>query len=146
MKPPWPGDKLARRARSGRIGSSALSAVVALLVVAHLGGLVTLSGCRGAARTTSFDNVQVSRYRWHLDEKGLKVRVVGEVRNTGSVVVAAVAVRAVLRNARGAVRGENTIVLDDIQPGEARVFAQDVMWHGGAVRVRLEVRSPAAAS
>ncbi len=119
--------------------------VVLIVVLTTAGICAELLGCAAAHKTRSIEDVEVRKHRWYVDDSRAKVLVVGEVTNTGKATVVAVEVRAILRDHRGSARGENGVVLEDLQPGEVRVFDLEVTRHGGTATVTLELKQPEAA-
>ncbi len=109
------------------------------------GACTLLPGCRGPQKTQSIDAVKVRRYREYADEGRTTVRVVADVENTGEAVVEAVEVHVTLRDSRGTATGMNMILLEDLQPGEIRVFDLGVTRHGATAAVTLELVQPTEA-
>jgi hypothetical protein len=70
------------------------------------------------------------------------VRIYGRLDNTGSGYFRRVEIQAVLRSRGRDKRGENTVLLENIQPRESRVFSVTVTAHGAVADVELEVTTP----
>ncbi len=118
--------------------------VMALLLAAG-GACALLPGCGGPQKTASIGTLKVRRYREYVEEGRTTVRVVGEVENTGEAVVEAVEVHVTLRDAHGSATGMNMTLLEDLQPGEIRVFDLGVTRHGATAAVTLELAQPTEA-
>ncbi len=113
--------------------------VAAILLL--LAALSLVAGCRQAPETAT--DLEITRQMWNVDEKAGVVRVVGELANRGQTPVSAVEVKATLRGASGAARGENiSEVLRDLRAGEKRQFALNIRNHGGVSRVELTPQIP----
>ena len=116
-------------------GRRLLGAAAAAALLCGLG-----LGCRRAPEPTP--DLEITRYRYNLDEKADVVRVVGEIVNRGATRVPQVEVRATLISLQGTPRGDNSVTIAELAPGEARTFAVDVTSHGGVSQVELTWQLP----
>ncbi len=113
-----------RRARGGRAGP-------ALLLLAAV-ALLPAAGCgrRSPPRKQDLSALQITRYRYNIDEEHKIARVVGEIANSGPTAVKEVAVTVTLRGRNGDSRGRNTILVTDIPARGVKVFSATVTTHG----------------
>ena len=118
------------------------AAILLLLGLWGLSAVLLLSGCRGGAGKANLNDLFISSYRYNMDEDRGVVRVYGRLDNTGQGRFREAEVHAVLRSASGDKRGENSVVLQSIRPGEKRNFTLTVTSHDRAKEVVLEVRKP----
>jgi len=84
----------------------------------------------------------ISNERFNIDEDRGLVRVFARLQNAGPGRFRRVEAHATLRSASGAKRGENSAILENLQPGEKRDFALTITSHGRVADVDLEVRIP----
>ena len=103
-----------------------------------------LGGCGDEANQGSIDDLFIRRYRVNIDEAHDVVQVVGEVENRGSARVAMVEVHATPRSASGSKRGWNKAVLENLGPGERRLFSLNVTTRGRTSSVELKLAAPPA--
>lgn len=114
-----------------------------LLPIVLLGALVCLlGGCPRGGAKGNFDDLFVSKHRHVIDEKTENVSIYGELTNTGAGRFKQVEVRGVLRSPGGDTRGENSVILENIQPREKRLFALSVHSHGRVADVDIMIRKP----
>lgn len=123
---------------------SGRGSLVSLLLLSLLGlsSLVPLVGCRAGAGKGDLKDLFISNRRYTIDETRGLVRVYGRLENTGRGRFGQVEVHAVLRSATGDKRGENSVILQNIQPQEKRTFSLTVTSHARAKDVFLEIRKP----
>lgn len=118
--------------------------IMLMLTVAMVAVTLLSGGCGGRGREGKIEDLFVSNERHVVDEEGGTVRVYGEVQNGGQGRVRQAAVYVILRSAGGETRGENNLILENIQPQEKRLFSLDVHSHGRVADVDVEVRKPEA--
>ena len=105
-------------------------------------GLLVLPGCLQRAPAGQISDLLISNRRFNIDNDRGLVRVVGRLQNTGPGKFRAVEVHAQLVSASGDRRGENSVLLERIKPGETRDFALTVTSHARVADVLLDVREP----
>jgi hypothetical protein len=100
-------------------------------------------GCRSpGARYGSPDQLRETRLRFTSDEDGESCYIVAEVENAGELPVKAARVAAILRSSRGKELGINYYPLENVAPGEKRVFSMKVTAHGRFSHVELAFHGP----
>lgn len=104
--------------------------------------LAGLPGCLGGGHKASLDDLFISERRFNIDESRGLVRVYGRLENTGDSRFRAVEVHATLLSAGNDKRGENSVLLEKIQPREKRNFSLLVTSHARTHDVLLEIRAP----
>ena len=106
----------------------------------------TAIGCGGCSRghAGKFEDLFISNQRYVIDADKGQVHIYGQLQNTGGGRFRQAEVHAVLRSAGGDKRGENSLILEHLQPQEKRLFAMTVTSHGRVARVDLSVRKPEA--
>lgn len=105
-------------------------------------GLIVLPGCLQRTPAGQLSDLLISNRRFNIDDDRGLVRVVGRIENTGAGRFRAVEVHALLVSAGGDRRGENSILLEHLRPGEKRDFALTVTSHARVSDVLLDVREP----
>ena len=106
-------------------------------------GGFALGGCRHkTVATATIDQLEVTRYRYVIDEKRGIGKVFAEVHNTGSTPVREAEARGYLRSRSGENRGESITTLKDIKPDERRPFSIDIVSHGKVQDAVIELQAP----
>ena len=106
-------------------------------------GAFMLGGCKGKqAATATIDQLEITRYRYVIDEKRGVGRVLAEVHNTGQAPVREVEARGYLRSRGGENRGESIVTLKDIKPDEKRAFSIEIVSHGKVQDAVIELQAP----
>lgn len=115
-----------------------------LLMLLALVAAVAL--CGGCLRRSGgkMSDLFISDQRYIIDETRERVRVYGRLDNTGHGHFHQVEIEIALVSKAGGSRGENSVILQNIQPLEKRVFAADVTSHGRVSGVELKIREPKA--
>ncbi len=113
------------------------------LAVSLLAALVAVTGLvacrpRSPEAGSPYDNLQITRYRYVIDDHQGIGRVFAEVQNSGKSDVREVEARAFLRSRGGEIRGENATVLRNLKPGERRAFSVEIAAHGKATDVVIQ--------
>jgi len=113
------------------------------MILALATALMLCGGClrRNGGKIT---DLFISDQRYVIDDTREMVRVYGRLDNTGHGRFRQVEVEIALVSKAGGTRGENSVILQNIQPLEKRVFAVDVTSHGRVSGVELKIREPKA--
>lgn len=109
-----------------------------VLLLAWLSQL--LLGC--APPPPQSPDLEITRWRYNLDEKHEVVRVVGEIVNHSEAPVPEVEIYATLLSSAGSKRGVNMQVVHNLRPAEKRTFALNVTSRGRTSRVELHYEIP----
>lgn len=112
-----------------------------LFTGAFVTAVVLLAGC-SRAQLGSVDDLALVKYRYIIDESASVVRVVGEVRNEGELSAPEAEIIARLRSRTGAQKGQNRVVVPELEAGETHEFALAVTSHGAINTVDLSIVEP----
>ena len=106
--------------------------------------ILTAPGCGRSRPDAQKDlaKLQITRYRFNIDEEHKTARIMAEITNFGSVAIRETSVTAVLRGPGGEARGENTVTVTDIKPGASKVFSVRVTPHGRERDVDFRIGDP----
>ena len=100
-------------------------------------------GCKkGDSKHGSAAQLRQVRLRHSQDAAGVTCYIVAEVENVGETPVKEAVATAVLHNRRGKEVGTNNFPLNDIQPGEVRLFSMTVSAHADFRTVELAFEDP----
>lgn len=110
----------------------------ALVLLALLGQM--LLGCTPSL--PEGPDLEITRWRYNLDEKHEIVRVAGEIVNHSDSTVPEVEIYTTLLSSSGSKCGVNMEVVRDLRPGEKRTFALNVTSRGQTSRVELHYEIP----
>ena len=114
---------------------------LALTLIA-LATLVTLCGGCKRHNGGKMSDLFISDQRYVIDDKREIVHVYGRLDNAGTGRFRQVEIGVALTSKSGGSRGENNVILQNIQPQEKRLFAVDVTSHGRVSGVELKIREP----
>lgn len=84
----------------------------------------------------------ITNERFNIDEETGKVWVYGQLENLSASAFRQVEVHAILLSAARDKRGENSVKLQNIKPGEKRIFSLTATSHGRVASVDLEIAAP----
>lgn len=113
------------------------------LGVLGLAAALALCGC-GRSAGGQMTDLFISNQRYVIDDTREVVHVYGRLDNGGAARFRQVEVQVTLLSRNGSSRGENSVILQSIQPRERRLFAVDVTSHGRVSDVVVKIREPNA--
>lgn len=114
-----------------------------LTALALAAAVVLCGGCARGGRGKITD-LFISNQRYVIDDTREIVHVYGRLDNAGRGRLHQVEVQVTLLSKTGGSRGENNVILQNIQPQEQRLFAVDVTSHGRVSDVTVKIREPNA--
>ena len=123
---------------------AATTATAAAFLLAALCLALAAAGCGRAKQrgAESFANLKITRYRYNIDEVHKTARVMAEIANPGTNPVSNVPITAILRGPDGSARGENTVTVDYVKPGESQLFSVNITTHGRERDVDFQIGTP----
>lgn len=111
-----------------------------ILLAALCALLLTVLGCGSRTPRGKVTELFISNQRHNVDPEASKVRLYGRLENTGAGHFDKVEVNAVLHCANGDKCGENSVYLENLQPGEKRNFSFTVNSLDRVADVELQAR------
>jgi hypothetical protein len=113
-----------------------------LVALTVLLGLCLLGGCRHRAGAGKLEDLFIANRRYVIDKTTDQVHIFGLLQNNGPGRFREIEVVATLLSRNGNSRGDNSVILPDIQPGEKRPFSLEVSSSESVASVDLQVRKP----
>ena len=114
---------------------------------ALLAGILVAVGIVGCGRTgegdgQDYSKLEITRYRFVIDDEHDKARIIAEITNRGDTPIDEATVTAILRGAGGQPRGENRVVVRDLPPHQSKVFSIAITTHGREKDVDFRITGP----